>query len=68
RVGVLEDSQWSGFSSMLRFHFMQAGLRRWWNDSTAFYSPEFVAYCKTLQEGVSPPVDELDLDRSSDLW
>lgn len=68
RVGVREDSQWSGFSSMLRFHFMQAGLRRWWNDSTAFYSPEFVAYCKTLQEGVSPPVDELDLDRSSDLW
>jgi len=68
RVGVLEHSQWSGFSSMLRFHFMQAGLRRWWNDSTAFYSPEFVAFCETLQEEVGAPVTEIDLDRSSDLW
>ena len=72
RVGVLEESQWVGFSRMLRFHFMQAGLRRWWNDSTAFYSPEFVAYCEKLQFEVGAPVDagevDLDLDRSSDLW
>lgn len=70
RVGVLEPSQWEGFSRMLRYHFMQAGLRRWWNDSTAFYSPEFVAYCAELQRdaGALEELDELDLDRSSDLW
>lgn len=68
RVGVLEPSQWAGFSAMLRFHFMQAGLRRWWNDSTAFYSPEFVAYCEKLQSQGDQLVNEMDLDRSSDLW
>lgn len=64
RVGTLEPSQWHGFDSLLRTHLRQPGIVRWWDEASAFYSDEFVAYVRALQ-GADPDAPPPDPD---DLW
>jgi hypothetical protein len=63
RVGTLEGSQWHGFDSLLRTHLRQPGIARWWEESCVFYSDEFVAYVRGLQDADAdaPPPDPDDL-------
>lgn len=63
RAGTLEESQWRGFHNLLRFHLRQPGLARWWEDTADFYSPEFAAYVRSLQDEKGSPEND-----GGDLW
>jgi len=64
RVGTLERSQWNGFDALLRTHLRQPGIVRWWEESSGFYSDEFVSYVRALQ-AADPDAPAPDPD---DLW
>jgi hypothetical protein len=67
RAGTLEESQWRGFDNLLRFHFQQPGISRWWGDNTPYYSDEFVEYVARIRAGLARPQLDPAAD-SNDLW
>ncbi len=67
RAGTLEESQWRGFDNLLRFHFEQPGIERWWQENTPYYSDEFVGYVSHIQAELKRPSIAPRTD-SNDLW